>query len=708
MKHEIIWTRPPPLWTSPALKYVPERSGIVQPPEMLRFTTDSFMDDFMNILATEPERLREFRAQPETWRGFTAPPATKQRRPPSAVLRHLRLFRPPRRNGSDFPAGDAPTAPSPAIDLPLKLYQPAHQRHYLVASSLVCRVPGLPDRAVNTSNAERAGFVMRRLLPPANNAEAPVADWEEHAWIPGTRGNAWRRLSAGAAKTLIEGEELAPMFAVRFDEPDRPQRRLFAGVVPVGKREAYLGAPKANDQPQPGVTSRTARKILLRKEVIEPWKSLLARAQQVRQSLVPTSEEDTNPTAAQQASLLKIEREQIQTISWLILLDFARFLSTYLKPVWRAVLDPTRIGELNGAQATVYAALEASVLKDDPLQVAPLSPQSLREQIRAAGATPAWYPPSAVPRTLREALARYGRAPDGLDPNLEQLLEGVVEPYNRADAASRAAWPSFLFPLIDPHRPNDAPLPDPQLVGQHAVTPVEAEDSSLNEQPKQPPPPLRDHEVERNAWLRRQDRLDKLAVLIVRALEDHPAETAPEPEVPTAAVVPANALEGWFVIRCVYERPACAPLEPAVVSERTAPFQLAGFFDPDAPARPIRIGLPIDTTPAGLRKFDRNTAFVISNTLCGQIRRMKGLTLGDLVRSVLPWPLHKDLSAPDSGPCKSGTGLELGMICSLSIPIITLCALLLLMIIVSLLDIIFRWLPYFILCFPIPGLKAKP
>jgi hypothetical protein len=47
------------------------------------------------------------------------------------------------------------------------------------------------------------------------------------------------------------------------------------------------------------------------------------------------------------------------------------------------------------------------------------------------------------------------------------------------------------------------------------------------------------------------------------------------------------------------------------------------------------------------------------------------------------------------------------MICSLSIPIITLCALFLLIIMVSLLDIIFRWLPYFILCFPVPGLKAK-
>jgi hypothetical protein len=159
-------------------------------------------------------------------------------------------------------------------------------------------------------------------------------------------------------------------------------------------------------------------------------------------------------------------------------------------------------------------------------------------------------------------------------------------------------------------------------------------------------------------------------------------------------------------MRCVYERPACGPLHNDVVSAPTGPFQLAGFFDPDAPARPIRIGLPIDTTPAGLRKFNKNTAFVMSDVLCGQMKRLKGMTFGDLIRSVLPWPLHKDLSVPDGGPCTSTAG-NFGTICSLSIPIITICALILLMIMVALLDIIFRWMPFLMICFPIPGLKAK-
>ena len=51
-----------------------------------------------------------------------------------------------------------------------------------------------------------------------------------------------------------------------------------------------------------------------------------------------------------------------------------------------------------------------------------------------------------------------------------------------------------------------------------------------------------------------------------------------------------------------------------------------------------------------------------------------------------------------------------GMFCSLSIPIVMLCALILLTIIVNLLNIFFKWIPWFFMCFPLPDidwLKAK-
>jgi hypothetical protein len=165
--------------------------------------------------------------------------------------------------------------------------------------------------------------------------------------------------------------------------------------------------------------------------------------------------------------------------------------------------------------------------------------------------------------------------------------------------------------------------------------------------------------------------------------------------------------EAWFTIRCVYERPNCGPREPAVLSLPTEPFRMASYFDPEAPARPIRIPMPFDISPAALRRYNKSATLMISDALCGQIRRIRKLTLGDLVLSVLPWPFHKDLPAPTApGGCTEG-GNPLGMFCSLSIPIVTLCALILLIIMVALFDLFFRWLPFLFVCLPIPGLKGK-
>jgi hypothetical protein len=682
--HEVVWTQPPVFAAGAAAALIPTAADAFDTPALLRFTNDAFMDEFLNLLATEPSRLRDYRVRRETWRGFTPTPPVEAPRPVSLVRQRLGIL--PRRLPSSSAAATATAlAEPPAVvpsAAPLKLYQPAHQRYYLVASSLVCRVTGLPDRAIEAGRGEAVACVIRRLLPPAGGASLPVEQWDEHAWVANVNGFAWQAVG-GTPSRLLDGEERLPLFAVHFAENSRRSRRLFAGVVPVGRREAYLGAPKSNGGTTPGVTSRTARKILLRKEVIEPWKALVKRALDVRRSFAgPFAGSDRAPSTTEKAARLKIEREQIQTVSWFILLDFAKYLSSYLKPVWRAVLDPSRRSQLTPPEEAVFDALTA---------IAPSA--TLRERVRyqaevtSSGAV--LYASGDVAQSLRQALAQFGAAPDALDSTLERQLDALDVAYDRHDANSRAAWPRFLFPLADPDLPNDAPLPSIAIAN---LTTDEQLELALDENPVAGDP---------------LERLDTLAVLVVRALRDDATEPAPQPAVPTAAIQPANALEGWFVIRCAYERPACEPARDAVVSERTEPFQMAGFFDPDAPARPIRIGLPIDTTPAGLRKFDKNTAFVISDTLCGQIRRMKGLTFGDLIMSVLPWPLHKDLPGGESGPCKTDTGLSIGMICSISIPIITLCALILLMVVVALLDIVFRWLPYFIICFPIPGLKAK-
>jgi len=59
-----------------------------------------------------------------------------------------------------------------------------------------------------------------------------------------------------------------------------------------------------------------------------------------------------------------------------------------------------------------------------------------------------------------------------------------------------------------------------------------------------------------------------------------------------------------------------------------------------------------------------------------------------------------------AGKLNDSQGFDLGLICSFSIPIITICALILLMIIVQLLNIVFWWLPFFKICLPI-GVSRK-
>lgn len=167
----------------------------------------------------------------------------------------------------------------------------------------------------------------------------------------------------------------------------------------------------------------------------------------------------------------------------------------------------------------------------------------------------------------------------------------------------------------------------------------------------------------------------------------HPS-TADDPRTAPKIDTSAGAV---YAVRCVYDRPNCLrPSNKQVVSELSQAFQLASFFDPEAPARPVRIALPIDTSIAGLRNFPREVSILVSNKLRQQIERVQGVSLEDL----------------DGGDLNDEQSFDLGMICSLSIPIITICALILLMIIVQLLNIVFWWLPFFKICFPL-NLKVE-
>lgn len=412
--------------------------------------------------------------------------------------------------------------------------------------------------------------------------------------------------------------------------------------------EGAAGAPAQEDH----------RWLLFQTRVTEPWKRLVERAAAAKAMHEASEAENGEMPRLVLESSIRAVREHVQTVSWYIVADLLELLHEHLPEVARAVL-----GQVSPALKPFGADLAAAI---DRIRLDP----SLKSQLQQRAKTAEGESPK-VAESLAEAL----RAMAGLVPSLEaRSAESLRADLERVDVAYThespdPGWPAFLFPLADCEKVGPMP-PQPTGGG--------------------------------------EDDVEALFGHFLEVIKSALAETKVQssPAAPIAASAGIDMREGWFVLRCVFERPECAPRHTAVVSAPTVPFQMAGFFDPDAPARPIRIGLPVDTTPAGLRKFDKNTAFMVSDVLCRQLKRFKGITLGDLVRSVLPWPLHKDLPADGNAPC-SKEGPNPGMMCSLSIPIITICALVLLMIIVSVLDFVFRWLPFFSVCFPLRGFGAK-
>jgi hypothetical protein len=139
-----------------------------------------------------------------------------------------------------------------------------------------------------------------------------------------------------------------------------------------------------------------------------------------------------------------------------------------------------------------------------------------------------------------------------------------------------------------------------------------------------------------------------------------------------------------YRLRCVYRRPQCTPLHDDVLSESTDAFHLASFFDPDAPARPVHIALPFATGVKDLRKFRKSVTMALSEQLQRQMSRV-----GDLKQTM-------------DGDLKQGDEIGFGLVCSFSIPIITICALIVLLIFVMLLNIVFFWLPLLRICLPVP------
>lgn len=528
--HPVQWVTAAPLWPATlSISDEPSRSAVMRRPVLLRFDSDSFMAALAAQLQADPAGLAANVATPVTYR---LPPPGEQ------------------------------TAPTPTE---LKLYQPLHGHFNLVAASLVCQLPGLPEREVNAAAGERVRFVLRR-----SDAAGEWA-WVSDPTVQG--GRAWKQLPAAGA--VDPAEELLPMFPVRYSTGDR-MRKLFVGLIPTASGDTFKAtgplSPLAPVGSGSGAPPADPRPSALTNKVTDPLRALGA---------MPT---DAPSDAQDPAAVAQAMADQQTEASRFLLLDFAQFLHDNLS--WFTT-DP--------AQPPI-----------DPPGVA-LWNQLLVPVVAAGSAT--WI--DALATAWSERLIISGDAPGTSSLNLNLRVPGLTP--DQLDQWVVAALPP-------------QPAPDPQAP----------------------------------------------AVSIQ-------GDAAPPPPVPKLDTDGGTS----YMIRCVYQRPACGPLQPDAVSDPSDLFQIAGFFDLDAPSRSIVIPMPLNTGIKDLRKLRKNVSFLLSNELRQQINRVTSL---------------KDAL---DGKFADGQSLDIGLICSFSIPVITICALIVLMIFISLLNIVFWWMPFLRICFPI-------
>jgi hypothetical protein len=537
--HPVQWVTAEPLWSSLlSVEPVGTRHTEMRKPALLRFERDSFMDDLAGQLASDPHGLSKLIATPITYR---------------------------------LPAPGESEPPKPSQD-DLKLYQAVHGHFYLVAATLSCQLPGLPEHEVKIAARERVSFVLRRLQ------DGGTGEW---AWVtdPSPTGSkSWKLLDDGVAEQLDPDEQQLPLFPVRYSDGERP-RRLFVGLVPTNSGEAFKAAgtlsPLAPAGSGSGGVPDDPRPAALSAKVTDPLRALIAS---------PASAAAADASPADEGAIEQAAADQQVEASRFLLLDFAEFLN------------------VNFGWFETYPASAP----DGEIELALW--EVLSNYPALAGGGISWR--DALDTAWHERLVISGDQPGSSSLNLNLRTPGLSP--DAIDAAVAAALGQLVAPDDDEAVSIQGDIADPP-----AVPKLDASSSSR------------------------------------------------------------------YVLRCVYRRPACGPLQPDVVSEPTDAFRIAGFFDFDAPSRSITISMPINTSIKDLRKLRKNVNFMLSNQLRAQMNRVTSL---------------KDAL---NGQFAAGEDVDLGLICSFSIPVITICALIVLMIFISLLNIVFWWMPFLRICFPI-------
>jgi hypothetical protein len=692
--HVATWHTAQPLWGA---SLADGDTGQVRfrAPAILRFKGDDFMAQLQRALDAQAG-VEALVLRPETWR--------------------------------EEQAGWLDAAAAAAGPIP-KLYQPAHYRFYLVTAALVCQAPGLPDRRIEAACGETASFVVRRLFPRAEvpfDARDPDT-YDEYGWFGTGQEGTWR--PAPVREEVRAGEERIPLSPTRFQVDGRP-RRLLMGMIPVARRDVYEAGAAASESP--ASAEATAGDPFATED----------RAVALEQVL-PALEAFSDPSRPQPSTVAGTPEDAAQlAIDELAIAHALLLLQEYLAARCTATWDAVGAGNSTGlspgpralfdrlsATATGTSSTYGAILKAVETGSSTLTDGEPDEAFLRA-----LWGGAALDRTGLRILVR------NLWSGLEDLLIGALPDAREVafqgsvgaalsvaaglaqddDTAQDALWAALLA-LADFLRaelpaiwtaiaagssaglsPADAAVYDHlagaklgssdwrglladadahrlELLGGRVTPAVQVVALALSAASIA-------HSVEVVASPLRDAIFAALAERSVNAQALGDSAVAGSPK--TAATKAAAPAEAAYVIRCVYERPRCKGIASTVVGDPSAPFQLASFFDPDAPVRPTRIAMP-DISLKALHKAPRGVRFALSKELRAQIERVRGKSLDEVSKGELNPPQPFDA----------------GLVCSLSIPIITIVALMILMVMVSLLNIVFWWMPFFRICLPSVGRK---
>lgn len=176
-------------------------------PALLRFTTPGALDELARLLAADPAALARYVARPES--------ARRER------------------------AGWLPYADWRAEAGKLKLYQPAHDRFYLLAASLAGEGEGWTGE-LRPDCGDQVWFVMRKLAPVRGRRVDPFEpkSYAECGWVPKAPGSQEGRWVALDGAPWLTEEERLPLFPWPYGSPDHPQQ-LYVGGVPVASQAFY-------------------------------------------------------------------------------------------------------------------------------------------------------------------------------------------------------------------------------------------------------------------------------------------------------------------------------------------------------------------------------------------------------------------------------------------------------------------------------------